>query len=124
MTNKIKIQKESLDFLNLQITGECDIDARKRLMLIFLTCDEKILLKPLQAALQFGEPVVYDAEQLKAIQSLLNKIKKILIDTPVTDLINYLSLITKGSRDEATLQNCQRYYNNRVSNINKYLRAM
>lgn len=113
MINEIEIQKECLEFVNLQVCGKCHEEERKRLTLANLNNEAKSLLKPLHAFLYFGEPLSYKAEQIEAVKKLFKNLKD-KVTTPEMNLINYLSLLISGSKDMATFQNLQRYYNQAI----------
>lgn len=113
MNNEIKIQKECLEFVTLQVCGKCHDEERKRLTLANLSNEAKALLRPLQDLLYFGNPLSYTAEQLESVKNVLQRLK-VKVSPSEMNLINYLSLLISGSKDSATFQNLQRYYNQAI----------
>jgi hypothetical protein len=110
---QIQIQKECLEFVNLQVCGKCHDEERKRLTLANLNSEAKALLRHIQALLYFGDPITYTAEQFDAVKKLFKNLKN-KVTPPEMNLINYLSLLINGSKDIATFQNLQRYYNQAI----------
>ena len=124
MINEIVIQKECLEFVNLQVCGKCHAEERKRLTLANLNSEAKALLRPLQDLLYFGNPLSYSAEQLDAVKKVLQRLK-VKVTPSEMNLINYLSLLINGSKDTAMFQNLQRYYNQAIAKQHqKHLRAI
>jgi hypothetical protein len=118
MYNEIKIQKECFEFINLQICGKYHEEERKRLTFINVNREGKSLLKHIQGFLYFGEPLNFTADQLKYVQKVLFKLKT-KVTPPEMNLINYLSLLINGSKDNATFQNLQKYYNKAIAKQQK-----
>ena len=118
MSYEIQIQKECLEFVDLQICGKCHEEERKRLTFTNLNREGKSLLKPLQAFLYFGEPLAYSDEQFESVKKVLSRLKS-KVTTPEMNLINYLSLLINGSKDTSVFQNLQRYYNEAIDKQQK-----
>jgi hypothetical protein len=114
MCREIKIQKECLEFVNLQVCGKCHAEERKRLTLANLNSEAKALLKPLQDLLYFGNPLSYSADQYEAVKKVLSKLKTKVTPSEM-NLINYLSLLINGSKDTSIFKNLERYYNKAVA---------
>ena len=110
MNNEIEIYKECLEFVNLQVCGECHEEERQRLTLVNLSSEAKKLLTSIKDFLYFGEPLNYTEEQLESVKKVLKRLK-VKVTSPEMNLINYLSLLLIGSKDKAMFQNLQRYYN-------------
>ena len=110
MYNEIDIKKECLEFVNLQVCGECHEEERQRLTLVSLSSEAKKLLTSIKDFLYFGEPLNYTEEQLESVKKVLKRLK-VKVTSPEMNLINYLSLLLIGSKDKAMFQNLQRYYN-------------
>jgi hypothetical protein len=124
MSSEIEIQKECFEFVTLQVCGKWHAEERKRLTLANLNSEAKALLRPIQAFLYFGDPLSYTAEQFDAVKKVLQRLKD-KVTTPEMNLINYLSLLISGSKDIATFQNLQRYYNKALEKQQqKHLKAI
>ena len=109
----IKIEKECLNFIILQLTGSCEDEASKRLTFISISDEAKELLLPVQKFLLNGESITYSDNSFEKVKKLLCKFKT-KVAPPEMNLINYISLILNGSNDTATFLNLERYYNDAI----------
>lgn len=110
MSELINIESEASEFLRLQIFGICLKEAKERLTRIQINNRSKDALKLAWKNLITDNRVVLSNYQSKEVDRVLSKLRS-KVSIAEGNLINYITLILHGNKDEAIFKNLERYYN-------------